>query len=125
MIERVKSAMVGAGAGWVLWLMLALSVSSLAIMLERAWLLGTVIGIVGAFEELGKANAPLPGGVAAGAAAATASQLAPQAVMTNIAEALVATAVGLLVAIPAVAAFNMFQRVVKTTLANTDALSHV
>ena len=26
MIERVKSAMVGAGAGWVLWLMLALSV---------------------------------------------------------------------------------------------------
>src|SRR5438477_3447460 len=38
MIERVKSAMVGAGAGWVLWLMLALSVISLAIMLERAWL---------------------------------------------------------------------------------------
>src|SRR5271170_207339 len=34
MIERVKSAMVGAGAGWVLWLMLALSVVSLAIMLE-------------------------------------------------------------------------------------------
>src|SRR5579859_2260880 len=38
MIERVKSAMVGAGASWVLWLMLALSVISLAIMLERAWL---------------------------------------------------------------------------------------
>jgi biopolymer transport protein ExbB len=216
MIERVKSAMVGAGAAWVLWLMLALSVISLAIMLERAWLfwslrddvgalmrelgrllragdlegarrrleaspsaeaavvvagiveadlgaaaaeeamagasalqkiklekrlaylgtlgnnapfiglLGTVIGIVGAFEELGKANAPIPGAAAAaGAAAASASQLAPQAVMTNIAEALVATAVGLLVAIPAVAAFNMFQRVVKTTLANTDALAHV
>jgi biopolymer transport protein ExbB len=213
MIERVKSAMVGAGAGWVLWLMLALSVISLAIMLERAWLfwslrddveslmrelgrllragdlegarrrleaspsaeaavvvagiveadlgpaaaeeamagasalqkmklekrlaylgtlgnnapfiglLGTVIGIVGAFEELGKANAPAPGGAAAAGAAA--SQLAPQAVMTNIAEALVATAVGLLVAIPAVAAFNWFQRLVKTTLANTDALAHV
>jgi hypothetical protein len=45
--------------------------------------------------------------------------------MTNIAEALVATAVGILVAIPAVAAFNMFQRIVKTTAANTDALSHV
>jgi biopolymer transport protein ExbB len=45
--------------------------------------------------------------------------------MSNIAEALVATAVGILVAIPAVAAFNMFQRFVKTTLANTDALSHV
>ena len=38
MIERIKSAMVGAGAGWVLWLMLVLSVVSLAIMLERAWL---------------------------------------------------------------------------------------
>src|SRR5215475_13332907 len=38
MIERVKCAMVGAGAGWVLWLMLFLSVISLAIMLERAWL---------------------------------------------------------------------------------------
>jgi biopolymer transport protein ExbB len=209
--------MVGAGAAWVLWFMLGLSVISLAIMLERAWLfwslrddvgalmrelgrllragdlegarrrleaspsaeaavvvagiveadlgaaaaeeammgasalqkmklekrlaylgtlgnnapfiglLGTVIGIVGAFEELGKANAPMPGAGAAAAAgaAANASQLAPQAVMTNIAEALVATAVGLLVAIPAVAAFNMFQRVVKTTLANTDALAHV
>ena len=43
--------------------------------------------------------------------------------MTNIAEALVATAVGLLVAIPAVAAFNAFQRIVKATLANTDAMS--
>jgi len=38
MIERIKSAMVGLGASWVLWLMLALSVVSLAIMLERGWL---------------------------------------------------------------------------------------
>src|SRR6476661_7508575 len=38
MIERIKSAMVGAGAAWVLWLMLGLSVISLAVMLERAWL---------------------------------------------------------------------------------------
>ena len=45
--------------------------------------------------------------------------------MTNISEALVATAVGLLVAIPAVAAFNWFQRIVRATLANTEALSHV
>jgi len=197
MIERVKSAMVGVGAGWVLILMGLLSVISLAIMLERAWLfwtlrddieglmrelgrllragdlegarrrleaspsaeaavvvagiveadlgaaaaeeamagasalqkmklerrlaflgtlgnnapfiglLGTVIGIVGAFDELSKASGPA---VAAGngAAAAAASQLAPQAVMNNISEALVATAVGLVVAIPAVAAFNFF-----------------
>lgn len=79
-------------------------------------LLGTVIGIVGAFDELGKAkDATLSG----------AAQVAPEAVMNNIAEALVATAVGLLVAIPAVAAFNAFQRIVKTTLSNTEALSHV
>ena len=37
MIERIKSAMVGLGASWVLWLMFVLSVVSLAIMLERAW----------------------------------------------------------------------------------------
>jgi biopolymer transport protein ExbB len=79
-------------------------------------LLGTVIGIVGAFDELGKAK---------NATMQAAGQVAPEAVMNNIAEALVATAVGLLVAIPAVAAFNAFQRVVKTTLSNTEALSHV
>jgi biopolymer transport protein ExbB len=207
LIERMKSAMVGLGAGWLLILMLILSVVSLAIMLERAFLywslrddipalmkdlarllragdfegarrrleaspsaeaavvvagiveaelgadsaeeamlgasalqriklekrlaflgtlgnnapfiglLGTVIGIVGAFDELGKVKAAAPG------AAAASVGVAPEAVMTNIAEALVATAVGLLVAIPAVAAFNAFQRIVKATLANTDALS--
>ena len=207
MIERIKSAMVGLGATWVLWLMFALSVVSLAIMLERAWLfwslrddvaalmrdlgrylragdlagarqrleqspsaeaavvvagvveaehgadsaeeamagaaalqriklerrlaylgtlgnnapfiglLGTVIGIVGAFEEFGKGPVQ-----AAGAAAAAGPS---EAVMRNIAEALVTTAVGLVVAIPAVAAFNAFQRIVKTTLSNTDALGHV
>ena len=37
-IDRVKSAMVGLGTGWILLLMLFLSVVSLAIMLERAWL---------------------------------------------------------------------------------------
>ena len=45
--------------------------------------------------------------------------------MANIAEALVATAIGLIVAIPAVAAFNTFQRIVKATVANTDALAHM
>ena len=42
MIERIKSAMVGAGAAWVLWLMLALSVVSFAVMLERAWMFWTL-----------------------------------------------------------------------------------
>jgi biopolymer transport protein ExbB len=205
-IDRVKSAMVGLGTGWVLILMLVLSVISLAIMLERAWLywslrddiedlmrdlgrllrggdmdgarrrleasrsaeaavvvaglvesdrgveaaqeamdgasalqrlklekrlaflgtlgnnapfiglLGTVIGIIAAFDELSKVKM---------AAASGATQLAPEAVMARISEALVATAIGILIAIPAVAAFNGFQRVVKGTLANTEALGHL
>jgi len=206
LIDRVKSAMVGLGTGWVLILMLVLSVISLAIMLERAWLywslrddidelmrdlgrllrsgdmdgarrrleasrsaeaavvvaglvesdrgveaaqeamegasalqrlklekrlaflgtlgnnapfiglLGTVIGIIAAFDELGKVKL---------AAASGATQLAPEAVMARISEALVATAIGILIAIPAVAAYNAFQRVVKGTVANTDALGHL
>ncbi len=59
------------------------------------------------------------------AAASGATQLAPEAVMARISEALVATAIGILIAIPAVAAFNGFQRVVKGTLANTEALGHL
>ena len=45
--------------------------------------------------------------------------------MSAIAEALVATAVGLVVAIPAVAMNNFYQRISRSILANTDALSHV
>jgi biopolymer transport protein ExbB len=73
-------------------------------------LFGTVIGIILAFEELSKAGAT---------AAATTG------VMASIAEALVATAIGLFVAIPAVAAFNWFQRRIKQTVSNTEALSHI
>src|SRR5262249_47707582 len=77
---------------------------------------GTVIGIVAAFDELSKVKL---------AAAAGSSALAPEAVMARISEALVATAIGILIAIPAVAAFNAFQRVVRGTLANTEALGHL
>lgn len=76
-------------------------------------LLGTVIGVVGAFEELGKSNAVAAGG------------LAPERVMSTIAEALVATAVGLVVAIPAVAVYNHFQGRLSAVLANADTLGHV
>ena len=80
-------------------------------------LLGTVIGVVGAFEELGHAA---PGhGSGPGAAA----QVASQAVMSSIAEALVATAVGLLVALPAVAAYNYFQRRIAGLCAGSEVLS--
>jgi biopolymer transport protein ExbB len=80
-------------------------------------LFGTVIGVVEAFEQLGKQST-----TAVQSAAAVA---APQEVMAAIAEALVATAVGLAVAIPAVAMFNYYQRLSKSILANTSALSHV
>ena len=80
-------------------------------------LFGTVIGVIGAFAALGD-PAKNPVGQAA-------SAVAPTAVMSNIAEALVATAVGLVVAIPAVAANNYFQRLIKSTLANTEALTRI
>ncbi len=80
-------------------------------------LFGTVIGVIGAFEELGHA-APGHGVAAAGA-------VASQAVMTSIAEALVATAVGLFVALPAVAAYNYFQRRMSSLLAETEILSNL
>jgi biopolymer transport protein ExbB len=208
LIEHSKRLMTNFGAGWVIWLLLALSIFSVAVMLERAWffyslrddvaglahklgdylrrgeidearrllesspsaeaavvvagiieskrgakaaeeamagaqalqrmklerrlaylgslgnnapfigLFGTVVGIVQAFDELGKA-AKVATSQAANAA------LAPQAVMSSIAEALVATAFGLGVAIPAVLAFNGFQRLTRAKLANTEVLSHV
>jgi biopolymer transport protein ExbB len=80
-------------------------------------LFGTVIGVVQAFEALGKS----PTAITAKDSAFT----APTEVMTAIAEALVATAIGLAVAIPAVAMYNYYQRISRSILANTDALSHV
>jgi biopolymer transport protein ExbB len=44
--------------------------------------------------------------------------------MAGISEALVATAVGLLVAIPAVVAYNIFQRRVKRTLSEAEGLAN-
>jgi biopolymer transport protein ExbB len=76
-------------------------------------LLGTVIGVVHAFDRLGaKGAASMSGG-------------APTEVMSSISEALVATAVGLGVAIPAVVAFNYFQRRIKAITSNTESLSRV
>jgi biopolymer transport protein ExbB len=207
LIEWLQRIMVGFGAAWVMWLMIGLSVVSIAIILERAWffwslrddvvvlardlrtalndsieaaqkrmasspsaeaavvsaglveadrgpkaaeeamagalalqrmklerrlaylgtlgnnapfigLFGTVIGVVGAFDALGKAaEKPM--------AQAAAAAMAPQQVMSSIAEALVATAVGLAVAIPAVAFNNFYQRIIKSTMANTEALTRV
>jgi biopolymer transport protein ExbB/TolQ len=208
LVEWLQRLMTNFGATWVMWLLLGLSVVSVAIMLERAWfyhslrddteklarelrerlrkddfegarrlldaspsaeaavvltgldeadrgarsageamtgaralqrvklerrlaylgtlgnnapfvgLFGTVIGVVEAFEALGRQDAVV-------AASEAAQGMAPQEVMAAIAEALVATAVGLFVAIPAVAMYNIFQRRLKSILANTDALGSV
>lgn len=67
-------------------------------------LLGTVMGIMKAFNDL--ATAPASGN---------------EAVMAGIGHALVSTAIGLAVAIPAVVAFNFFQKKVGLILANIDA----
>ncbi|MCH2109129.1 MAG: MotA/TolQ/ExbB proton channel family protein [Polyangiaceae bacterium] len=205
LVEWLQRLMTNFGAAWVMWLMIGLSVVSVAIMLERAWfyislrddlallaqklrdalrkddfdeakkllnqspsadakvvlaglaeadrgpksaeeaiegakalekirlerrlaylgtlgnnapfigLFGTVIGVVKAFEGLSSE----------GAAEAQAATAAPQEVMAAIAEALVATAVGLAVAIPAVVAFYFYMRHSKAILANTEALSRV
>jgi biopolymer transport protein ExbB len=71
-------------------------------------LFGTVLGIIKAFHDLGAANVK-------GAAI-------QQTVMAGISEALVATAVGLAVAIPAVVGFNVFNRQLKTLTSRTNAL---
>jgi biopolymer transport protein ExbB len=71
-------------------------------------LFGTVLGIIKAFADLAKNQ----GGGAA-------------VVMAGIAEALVATAVGLLVALPAVVAFNIFQGRIRRTMGRVDAIAHL
>ncbi len=68
-------------------------------------LFGTVLGIIKAFHDLSHQ-------AASGA----------QTVSSGISEALIATAVGILVAIPAVVAFNIFQRKVKASLTEAEAL---
>ena len=45
--------------------------------------------------------------------------------MSGVFEALVATAVGLFVAIPAVVAYNLFQRRVRKRMAEVDSLAHL
>jgi biopolymer transport protein ExbB len=71
-------------------------------------LFGTVLGIIRAFHDL---------------AAGAVQGLGTQAVMAGIAEALVATGVGLLVALPSVAMYNALIRHVETATAGAEAMS--
>jgi biopolymer transport protein ExbB len=70
-------------------------------------LFGTVLGIIRAFHDL-----------------AGASMQGTQAVMAGIAEALVATGVGLLVALPAVATYNAFTRHVERRTSAAEVFAH-
>jgi biopolymer transport protein ExbB/TolQ len=72
-------------------------------------LFGTVVGIIQAFSEL---------------AVGTTKGAGASAVMSGISEALVATAVGILVAIPAVVAFNAFQKRLRTLVGRAEAAGH-
>jgi biopolymer transport protein ExbB len=74
-------------------------------------LLGTVLGIIKASQDV--------------AAAQVLRQSASSAAMAGVFEALVATAVGLFVAIPAVVAYNLFQRRVRATMGRADGIVHL
>jgi biopolymer transport protein ExbB len=71
-------------------------------------LFGTVLGIIRAFADL----AGNPGAAGTGT------------VMAGISEALVATGVGLFVALPAVVAYNFFQRALRRATQRANALGH-
>lgn len=74
-------------------------------------LFGTVLEILRVFALMGEK------GVSSGTQA--------QEIMSGISEALVATAVGLLVAIPAVVAYNLCNRRVKTLMSQANHLAHL
>jgi len=70
-------------------------------------LLGTVIGVIVAFADLAEGS----------------SKVAMDKVMGGIAEALIATGVGLFVAIPAVVAYNVFQKKISEVEDNVQSTS--
>lgn len=71
-------------------------------------LFGTVLGIIKAFQDL-----------------AFSGSAGPEVVMHGLAEALIATAVGIMVAIPSVVGYNLFHKIIADLLAETDALSRL
>ncbi len=70
-------------------------------------LLGTVFGVMEAFRSLAM------------------SQGEPAAVMAGISQALIATAIGLFVAIPATFAYNIFQKKLRRTINNLNVLKDI
>jgi biopolymer transport protein ExbB/TolQ len=70
-------------------------------------LFGTVLGVINAFQHLAQKSAE-----------------AEKETLSTIAEALSATAIGLMVAIPAVIAFNLFSRRVRVMMGKADEVAH-
>jgi biopolymer transport protein ExbB/TolQ len=68
-------------------------------------LMGTVLGVIKSANDLKSTN--------------------PDSLMTGVFQALIATAVGLFVAIPAVVSYNYFLRKVRTAMAQIDSLAHL
>jgi len=107
--EAVEAAMLGAKARIKLRLERNLAfLGTLGSNAPFIGLFGTVLGIIKAFRDLAGNQT---GGIAI--------------VMTGISEALVATAVGLLVAIPAVVGFNFFNRRVRAVSSQIDVVAQV
>ncbi len=71
-------------------------------------LFGTVLGVIKAFHDLAQS---------AGAG--------PEVVMQGLSEALIATAVGLMVALPCVISFNVYQKKIKDLLGDTESLARL
>ncbi len=71
-------------------------------------LLGTVIGVIQAFHAL-----------------ATSRTAGPEVVMASVSEALVATAVGILVAVPAVVAYNILMRAIRKKMASSETVARI
>ena len=69
-------------------------------------LFGTVLGVIKAFHDLAQEGSA-----------------GPEVVMQGLSEALIATAVGLLVALPCVVAYNIFQKQIKDLLSETEAMA--
>jgi biopolymer transport protein ExbB len=70
-------------------------------------LLGTVIGIIRAFHQLNESAGKVTSGL-----------------MSEVGEALVATAIGILVALPAISFYNAFQRIIKARLSRAQAFGN-
>lgn len=71
-------------------------------------LFGTVLGVIKAFKDL-----------------ATAQGAGPEVVMQGLSEALIATAVGLLVALPCTAAYNIIQRHIKDLCTDAESVGRI